>query len=58
VIATISKIPIEGFKFFKNKKLSTNVVKDFVKNKKELKVLRKIDTYYVPDSMKKRWGMF
>ena len=55
VISTISKIPIEGFKFFRDKKLSANTVKDFVESEKELKVLRKIDTYYVPDSMKKRW---
>ena len=26
-----------------------------MENEKELKALRKIDTYYVPDSMKKRW---
>ena len=55
VIATISEFPIEGFKFFKDKKLSANVVKDFVESEKELKALRKIDTYYVPDSMKKWW---
>ena len=55
VIATIFDIPIEGFKFFKDKKLLANTVRDFVKNEKQLKVLRKIDTYYVLDSMKKWW---
>ena len=55
VIVTISEILIEGFKFFKDKKLSTNVVRDFVEDEKELKALRKIDTYYVLDSMKKWW---
>ena len=55
VITTISEILIEGFKFFKDKKLSAKVVKDFVESEKELKALRNIDTYYVPDSMKKRW---
>ena len=55
VIATILEISIEGFKFFRDKKLLANVVKDFVESEKELKMLRKIDTYYVPDSMKKRW---
>ena len=51
---TISKISIEGFKFFRDKKLSANAVRDFVENEKEMKALRKTDTYYVPDSMKKR----
>ncbi len=55
VIATVTKIPIEGFKFFRDKKLSTNAVRDFMESEKELKALRKIDTYYVPDSMKKWW---
>ena len=32
-----------------------NMDRDFVENEKELKALIKIDTYYVPNSMKKRW---
>ena len=52
---TISEIMIEGFKFFRDKKLLANAVKDFVERDKELKEHRKIETYYVPDSMKKRW---
>ena len=53
VIVTITEIPIDGFKFFRDKKLSAKVVRDFVESEKELKALRKIDTYYVPDSIKK-----
>ena len=45
VIATIAEIPNEGFKFFRDKKLSANAIRDFVENAKELKDLRKIDTY-------------
>ncbi len=55
VIATVTKIPIEGFKFFRDKYLSTNTVRDFVESEKELKALRNINTYYVPNSMKKWW---
>ena len=55
VIVTITEIPIDGFKFFRDKKLSANAVRDFVESEKELKALRKIDTYYVPDSIKKWW---
>ncbi len=43
------------FKFFRYKKLLANAVKDFEESEKELKALKKIDTYYVPNSMKKRW---
>ena len=46
---------IECFKLFRDKKLLANAVRDFVENEKEMKALRKIDTYYVPDSMKKQW---
>ena len=55
VIVTISEIPIEGFKFFRDKKLLANAVRDFVKDAKELKALKMIDTYYIPDTMKKLW---
>ena len=53
VISSISEIPVEGFKFFRDKKFSANAVKDFVESEKKMKVLRKIDTYYVLDTMKK-----
>ena len=53
VISTITKIPIEGFKFFRDKKLSANAVKDFVKDAKELKALNKMDTFYIFYSIKK-----
>ena len=55
VIAIVTEIPTEGFKFFRDKKLSANAVREFVESEKELKALWKIDTYYVPDSIKKRW---
>ena len=31
VVAMVIEIPMEGFKFFRDKKLSVNVVKDFVR---------------------------
>lgn len=55
VISTVAKILIQGFKFFRDKKLSANAVQDFVKDEKELKALKKIDMYYVPKTMKKLW---
>ena len=39
VIASITEIPIEGFKFFRDNKLLANVVRDFVESEKELKEL-------------------
>ena len=53
VIVTVAKILNEGFEFFRDKKLSANAIRDFVEDAKELKTLRKIDTYYIPESMKK-----
>jgi len=55
VISTIIEILIEGFKFFRDKKLSANVVRDFVKDAKELKALKNIDTFYIPNTIKKLW---
>lgn len=55
VIATMTEILIKGFKFFRDKKLSANMVRDFVESEKELKALKKLNTYYVLDSMKKSW---
>ena len=52
VVMTIIEILIEGFKFFRDKKLSTNVVKDFVKSTKELNDLVKSETFYKMDSIK------
>ena len=53
VVATISKISMEGFKFFRDKKLSTNVVKDFVKSLEEMNDLVKCEMFYEMDSIKK-----
>ena len=55
VIAIVSEILIEGFKFFTDKKLSAIAVRDFLKDAKELKALKKIDMYYIPNTMKKLW---
>lgn len=53
VFSTIIEIPMEGFKFYTDKKLSTNAVKDFVKSTKEMNELIKNETFYVTDSIKK-----
>ncbi len=37
----VTEIPIEGFKFFRDKKLSANAIRDFVESEKELKALKK-----------------
>ena len=50
---TVIEILIEGFKFFRDKKLSTNAMKDFVKSTKELNDLLKSETFYEMDSIKK-----
>ncbi len=55
VILTVSKILIKDFNFFRDKKLSANTVQDFVKDMEELKALKKIKMYYVPNTMKKLW---
>ncbi len=55
VVAAMFKILVEGFKFFRDKKLSTNVVKDFVKSSKEKNELVKCETYYDMESVKKFW---
>lgn len=46
VVATISKIIAKGFKNFRDKKLLTNVVKDFVKSSKEINDLVKCEMLY------------
>ena len=53
VVLTITEISIEGFKFFSDKKLSTNAVKDFMKSTKELNDLKKSETFYEMDCIKK-----
>ena len=51
----MSKILAEGFKFFKDNKLSTNVVKYFEKNLDKRNDLVKCETYYDMESIKKNW---
>jgi hypothetical protein len=55
LIAHVTKIPDEGLKFYKDKKVSANVVNNFAKNTDEKKELVKSETYYEMDSIKKLW---
>ena len=54
-IALVTKIPNEGIKFYRDKKMSANAIKDFTKNTDEKKKLVKNETYYEMDSIKKLW---
>lgn len=53
VIAEVTNSPSEGIKFFRDKKVSFNVVKCFAKNAKEMKDFVKTRAYYEPSSIKK-----
>ena len=55
VVLTIIEIPIEGFKFSRDKKLSSNVVKDFVKSTKKMNDLKESKMFYEMDSIKNLW---
>ena len=55
VISHVTKILVEGLKFYRDKKVSANAVKDFAKNTKERNELVKCETYYEMDSIKKLW---
>jgi len=55
VSAAVTGIPMEHFKFYRDKKLSSNAIKDFVKSPEEMKKLIKSETFYVTDSIKKLW---
>ena len=55
VVVAVSEISMEGFKFFRDKKFSMNVMKDFVKSSKEKKNLVKCKMYYDSESIKKLW---
>ena len=48
----------QGIKFYRDKKISLNVVKDFARDSKELKDLVKTGAYYEPTSIKKLWRFF
>lgn len=50
IIALVSKILVEGFKFYRDKKLLVNVVKDFAKKIEERNELVKYKMYYELDS--------
>ena len=46
LIAEVTGFSLEGMNFYRDKKMSANVVNDFVKNDKEKRKLIKIDSYY------------
>ena len=55
VVAEVTGIPMEGFKFYRDKKLSSNAIKDFVKNSKELNKLIKKESFFVTETIKNLW---
>ena len=55
IISLIVEIPNEGINFYRDKRMSTNAVKDFAKDVVEKKKLVKVETYYEIDSIKKLW---
>ena len=55
MISLVTKILREGTNFYKEKKMSANAMKDFMKDAKERKKLVKAETYYEMDSIKKLW---
>ena len=55
VTAHVTEIPAKGLEFYRDKKISTNAIKDSAKNIEEKKELVKIETYYEMDSIKKVW---
>ena len=52
-IAHVTEILAEGLKFYRDKKVSANVVKNFAKNTEERKETVKSETYYDIYSIKK-----
>lgn len=55
VVAEVTGIPMEGFKFHRDKKLSSNVVKDFMKNSAKMNKLVKKEYFFVMEMIKKLW---
>ena len=53
VVAEVTGILMEGHKFFRDKKMSSNAIKDFVKNAKELNKLVKKETFFITKTIKK-----
>lgn len=46
VVPEVIGIPMKGFKFYRDKKLSSNTIKDFVKNTKELNKMVKKESFF------------
>ena len=55
LIAQVTEIPLEGIKFYRDKKMSANAVNEFVKDDTERNKLVKAETYYKMESIKKLW---
>lgn len=53
VIAEVTGLLMEGHKFFRDKKLSTNAIKDFARSTEEMNKLVKKETFFVTDTIKK-----
>ena len=53
IITHVTNFLNEGLNFYRDKKVSANVVKDFAKNTEERKKLVKSEPYYEMDSIKK-----
>ena len=53
LIAQVMEIPLEGINFFRDKKMSTNAIKEFVKDEEERKKLVKVELHYEMESIKK-----
>lgn len=55
VVAEVTGIPMEGFKFYRDKKLSSNAIKDLMKNSAEMNMLVKKESFFVMEMIKKLW---
>lgn len=53
VVAEVMGIPMEGHKFYRDKKFSSNTIKDFVKNTEELNKLVKKEIFFMTETIKK-----
>lgn len=55
LIAEVIEIPLVSTNFSKDKKMSANVVSNFVKDEKEMNKIVIVGTYYIMESIKKLW---
>ena len=55
VVTKVINSPNQGIKFYRDKKISLNAVKDFANDAKEMKELVNIGAYYESASIKKLW---